>query len=161
MSIDRWMNQEGLIGSIPLCVAIDATHTHIHTHTMEYTHTYTYSTTQKGKPFLWLESIYSFRVMWNFSNLQGRGCHCLIPATSLCWGNSPGTRVHVIAKDEALLVIWHMCLLPGSRPASQPAEGAEEAGSSALLPGAFVSLSGSAYVHALEANAKQPIENTF
>lgn len=54
-----------------------------------------------------------------------------------------------------------MCLLPGSRPASQPAEGAEEAGSSALLPGAFVSLSGSAYVHALEANAKQPIENTF
>ena len=33
ISIDRWMNKEGLIGSIPWCVSIDATHTHTHTHT--------------------------------------------------------------------------------------------------------------------------------
>ena len=59
-------------------------HTHTHTHTMEYTHTqwnththngihthtHTHSTTLKGKPFLWLKSVFSFRVLWNFSNPQ-------------------------------------------------------------------------------------------
>lgn len=50
---------------------------------------------------------------------------------------------------------------PAEGTASQGAEGAKEAGSSALLPSAFVSVSESVYVHALEQIQNNQSENKF